>query len=238
MFDESEEYDCLGETANIIFGTWLGVETAYPIVRRMIQNGVELTLEETAAHAVQSVFLNLFASNKPGWMQKPLGFPLAFSHWGVRGVPLEQIQKWYWKVMRLCFPNAIVFTILRHPLDVFLSSVQYFKWRPADIWRDIGRMAELLNHPDNGVAFAPSYDALKRDYSAEMRRFCRGFDLEFKPSMLRAADRLHVPDQSRLVGTPEEIAGKRAASFSHRQMWQTIEKSEEDVTCLRKVEAL
>jgi len=190
ILERSEAVDFVGETAQLIFSVWRGAETSSEIVRRDI--GTEYTVSPTdfCAAAVRAVFLEVFPSQKPLWLQKPIGIPECFWWFKETGV---DAKTWYWNALKNSFPDGKYLTILRNPIDVAVSAYLYWGFSIPEIVAQLGEIADIITHPDSLVEHAVVYDEIMANPKKAINGLCKYLNIAFKRSMLGALYEDHVP---------------------------------------------
>lgn len=219
------DVDFIGETAQMVFWTWLAVEQSHTVVRTNGDKPQAVTRESAVfcGEAVRSVFRGLFPSTKKYILQKPIGMPEAF--WYLKLKKIE-CAAWYWNALNHSFPDGKFLTILRNPLDVAISAALFWNVPLRDVLLQLGEMADLITHKDSKIDYAVEYDRLVAEPEAQIRALCRHLSLDFHPAMLEALATRHVPQK--------EDVNYGAASA---ELNKCIE-SEEARAALRKIEAM
>ena len=211
--------DCFfaGETVNLIHGVWRSLECSLPASRH---GDIPETLRKQ--------FLHLFPSKQRYWMQKPIGIPIIAGTFPEE----EQFYEWYWSVVTETFPEARFFTVLRHPLDVLISSDQWWDYGMPAIVESNRKIAKLLTHPDSPVEIAVNYHELIRSPQLEVTRLFSLMEMPEHERCMTVFDHGHVlnPETSELAvatpagQSPAVVAERRRHGFSHRDRWKEIDR--------------
>lgn len=195
VFKRHSQVEFVGETAELILGTWQAVENVKGLVRTPVEDGRHVSFDELAARSVRSVFLESFPASKTHWMHKPIGVPQTLIRRGVDDSGMPDAA-WYWKVLTQSFPDATFLTILRDPFDVTFSAKQYWGYEESGIWWSLACMAHLLLHEDCPVKFAVRYEELAADRERVTREVFAYCGIPFEERVLTAFDVAHVPQRN------------------------------------------
>lgn len=190
ILEHSDNVDFVGETTELICSIWRGAETSAMIVRRNIDASDELSVNDFCTRAVQRMFLDMFPSEKPLWLQKPIGMPECF--WLLNDIGIDS-KTWYWNVLKSSFPEGKYLTILRNPIDVAVSAHLYWGFNIADIVAQLAELTKIITHPDSLVRYAVSYDRIMSSPKRTIMDLCKYLGIPFKKSMLVAMYEDHVP---------------------------------------------
>jgi hypothetical protein len=202
-FEERGDCFTCGETADLITKIWSGVEHSHNDLIVNVADGTFSTHQHCAL-AIQSVFLSLFASEKPLWFQK-----LSVSREWADKIGLigeDAAADWYWRVITETFPEARCFTILRNPYDVVVSAKAYWNLEDSEIWEAMRVMANFILHPKSRIQHAISFDSLSHSFDEEMRGLCSYLEIVSSPRMKTAKEVRHVP--SHLSGSKQQVDHK------------------------------
>ncbi len=232
LFARHPEFCSVGETVNLIFGAWHAVELAQLTVTSLPQNfhgGVPVTDDDLAARLARQACLTCYPDDQPRWFHKPIGIPAALGYkFGPRFQ--SEVATWYWKVMRMSFPDAKYFTILRHPCDVVLSAKAFWGYDEAGIWGSLGYLASLLTHSDSPVQYAIRFDNLIQNRDRVVRELFDFLELPFRPEVLGAFSEMYAaakdrprPDQQR---------------WSRHDAWEQLDPTNAAPPHLKAIEAL
>jgi hypothetical protein len=224
-FRRHPDFDAAGETAPLLFGTWLAMERCKGIVRPDSTLPEAADFEERCAGAVRAAFLSAFPSDRPRWMHKPIGAPFVWQLLQRQGMEPPAFFAWYWRAMRRSFPGGRVVTVLRHPYDVMLSAERYWGAAHEASWRQLAFMARLLTAPDSAVEAAVSFDDLVADGPAELGRLFDRLGLAMAPGALTALDVGWVTEMGVHRRSRAEAADRFAAGFSRRAEWGRIDRA-------------
>ena len=205
--------DCFfaGETVNLIHSVWRSLECSLPANRHT-------AIPET----LRRQFLYLFPSKQRHWMQKPIGIPIISRTFGDE----SDFYDWYWEVPDQTFPDARFFTVLRHPLDILISSDEWWDYGLPAIIESNRKIAKLLTHPRSKVTLAVNYHELIANPGEQVTRLFEGIDIPTHARCLEMFDTGHVLNQQNNPGTvshPDLIQQRRQQGFSHRDKWHTID---------------
>ena len=224
-FEAHPDCDSVGETAELIFSTWHACELTKGIIRgdAPTHPGGARTHVQRWTEGTRAAFLAILPSEKRYWFQKPIGLPTCTAMVSQWGMDSERFCVWYWNVFTSLFPDAKAFTILRHPLDVVVSSQRYWGREPAEIMSGLMRVADLITHPDSRVGYAVNYDGLVCDPESELQKLCQYLEFPYSPLMLTATQALHVPRVGVQTGDPEHLRDKREQTFSRKEQWGDID---------------
>ncbi len=219
-FAARTDTDITGETGNLIFTPWRGLEQVAGLTRFGKMEDIN-QYGETAAEIVRHAFLTVYPSDKPIWMQKPIGTPLANEFFGD---DVAGFVDWYWEVFNRCFPKARKFSILRHPNDVYLSGKRFWGSKDEDLWRTQWMMYRILGHKAAGLKHVLLYEQLVAEPEAQMRQLMAKIDLPFEERMMTAFGQIHVASRGTHVkaGTDTELKQMADRGFSHRDAWGSI----------------
>lgn len=188
------QVEFVGETSEMIFGFWQAMEATRGIVRKQVENGKVIEFDELASRTVRQNFVTYFNSPRPRWMQKPIGIPDSLVRRGVDENDMPD-ARWYWGVLKACFPDAKYLTILRRPADVVRSSMRYWGFDERSVWWGLACTSHLLAHETSPVHFAVDYADLVSDRQDTCRRILDYCELAFEPDVMRAFDTIHAPQK-------------------------------------------
>ncbi|MCP5419910.1 MAG: hypothetical protein H6970_07160 [Gammaproteobacteria bacterium] len=196
VFERHPDFRFVGETANLIFGSWDAVEFSAGGIPQLFDGSYWVSEDERAGRVIRQTFLTCFPDDKKYWFHKPIGVPTAVmskfdrSRW-------DEAGEWYWKVMRTSFPHAKYFTLLRHPCDVVLSAQSYWGHDEGGLWWALGFIAYLLTHPASPVRYAIHFDELTESKQDVLQRLFAYLQVPFDAESLGAFDTIHAPAQGR-----------------------------------------
>jgi hypothetical protein len=210
--------DAVGESANLIFTTWRALEQISGITR--YGNIDAKDYAEDAAGLVRNAFLNIFPSDKPYWMQKPIGIPRVHREFKV--TESEEFVEWYWKVFTNSFPNSKNFSVVRHPKDVFLSARRYWKFPAEGIWRTLSLMYRIISYRTENFRIVVRHADLNSRPAEVVRAIAEAVELPYDESMLQAFETLHVPVPGTVFGSREQLLERRSGGFSHKDEWDAV----------------
>jgi hypothetical protein len=243
IFEHHPKCQVVGETGHILFYTWFGLTESEGIV---VRGADQLTSEGyilRAGEAARELLLSFFPSDKPAWMQKPIGIPEV--HWYFSARRKEaSFADWYWSGFEALFPEARFFSILRDPRDVTVSAMAYFKVTERQAWEGIERVYDLLLHERSLVQHAILYQDLVERPEKVVRQLCEYSELEFDTACLKAFDYLYVQTPPE-PGKPWSHRHRKPAdyekeqiSFSRCNSWDTLEMGELGCTVMAKAAKL
>lgn len=207
--------DCYfaGETVNLIHGVWRSLECSLPANRHS-------AIPET----IQRQFLHLFPSKHRHWMQKPIGIPIIARTFGDE----SEFYDWYWEVLEQTFPDARFFTVLRHPLDVLISSDEWWDYGLPAIIESNRKIAKLLTHPRSKVEFAVNYHELISNPREQVTRLFEAISISPHTKCFEVFDTGHVlnhPNQAEPAPHSTFVQKRRQQGFSHQEKWTTIDRT-------------
>jgi len=220
VFDNHPLFEAAGETTELIFGSYMAAEAARDTIRWQLDGqGKEVAHDLRCGEAVRGALVGALPSNKPRWMQKPIGLP------GLRPYPKEYDPAagerqpcpadWYWRVLNNTFPQGRFFTILRQPCDVVLSSADFWGWKQPDVWTMLAEHAAIMMHPTARLEYAISFDDLLRDTEGELRKLFTRFDVPWHDDVMKAKAVMHVPAPGRTTLSPQQV--------SRRDQWHRLD---------------
>jgi hypothetical protein len=212
-----------GETANLIHSVWKSLESSL-IPKK----------HDEIPEIIRQQFLYFFPNPAPFWMHKPIGVPIVW-----RLFDEDEFLDWYWDVMLAVFPQSRFFTVLRHPLDVVVSSHQWWGWSIPSIINSNRLIARIITHPKSPVTFGVNYHELIRKPRKQTRRLLDFLELKYDKACLNAFKVAHVvneeTDDKQKAGVKPgavkpaavkpglQLKTRQASAFSHQQQWQQID---------------
>lgn len=218
-FAARSDMDCTGETGNLIFTSWRALEQISGITR--YGKIEEMDYRVDGAKLVRGAFLNIFPSDKPLWMQKPIGTPKMM--WDFPSGDLDGFIDWYWMVFNSAFPKARKFSIIRHPNDVYLSAKKFWNFADDAIFRTQWIMNRILMHRHAGLRHLMTFEGLIAAPEDGMKALMDSLELTFDPNMMDAFAQLHVPSEDVHVARGGDLEKKQKANFSHQAKWDAID---------------
>jgi hypothetical protein len=223
VFSAHPDVDPVGETANLVLGIGYAVDSVEDIVPgRYDVDGQFVAYARRRAQAIRSAYVAMFPSEKPRWMQKPIGASFAMDIFGQMSSKVDFFT-WYWQVMLGAFPDGKYITILRNPADVVLSSTQYWGLTEKMIWDGLGSMAKIISHVDSPISYAVHYDELINDPETQIRKLCGIVDLSFHPNMLAATKKIYVPKIGVEIANVDEERSRHERRFSREEEWGKLD---------------
>ncbi|WP_193143482.1 hypothetical protein [Meridianimarinicoccus sp. MJW13] len=146
---------------------------------------------------VYKVLLDIYASPKPNWFQKPILIPSIVSSFGP---DFEGFGTWYWSVNRLLFPEGKFFTVMREPADVLKSSIIRWGWSFDDGIATLRRNYTLLSHADTRVDLVIPFDRLQQEPEATTRQLLNFAGVDFHEDCMTAFKSAHAPNPRKKDG--------------------------------------
>ena len=187
IFAEHPECQAIGETADLVFSAWYGLVNAEFIIVRNAEQRTHDGYLRSAGAAIRAMLVSFSPSDKPCWMQKPIGLPAVFWLFG-KPPDFERFAEFYWGGFESIFPGARCFTILRDPRDVVLSSTAYFGVTQEHAWQTCERIYRLLLHDGNRLGHAVDYEMLIQRPRKELKRLFAFLGLPWSQECLKAFD--------------------------------------------------
>jgi|GEM_PF-3033210 len=216
VFGRHPDFQFVGETTNLIFGSWYAVEYSAGNIPALQERYRFVPEDERAGRVVRETFLTCFPDSRRYWFHKPIGVPTTVV------ARFDQTQwsdaaEWFWKVMHISFPKGKFFTLLRNPCDIVLSGKAYWGYDELTMWWALGYMAYLLAHPASPIEYAISYDSLVRNSEEEMYKLFTYLDIPFHREMLSAFSDMYAVAQDR--------AKSRPGVMTRRDQWSQLDPS-------------
>jgi Sulfotransferase family len=230
VFEKHPEFSSVGETSNLIFGSWRAVEASAGTTPPSSQVNPGLSKEERISRTVHQVFLTFLPDERPRWFQKPIHVPEVLSSILEDENLWADAADWYWKVMRSVFPNAQYLTTLRHPCDVILSAKSFWGYGEVGLWRSMGFMAYLLTHPASPVQYAVHFESLFHAREETVRELFAYLEVPFYNEVLGAFSVVHVPSKGR-----EKLDQGLA---TRRSEWERLDPAKVKLSYVRHIERL
>lgn len=232
LFARHPEFCSVGETVNLIYGAWHAVELAQLTVTSLPQNfhgDVPVTDDDLAARVARQACLTCYPDDLPRWFHKPIGIPAVLGYkFGPRFQP--EVATWYWKIMRMSFPDAKYFTVLRHPCDVVLSAHAFWGYDEAGIWGSLGYLASLLTHVDSPVQYALRFDSLIQERERVVRELFDFLELPFRSEVLDAFSERYAAAKDRPHPNQHH--------WSRHDAWEKLDPAKAAPMHLQAIEAL
>ncbi|MEM8789619.1 MAG: sulfotransferase [Pseudomonadota bacterium] len=216
-----------GETQPLLFGSWEGAARCEGVVRPDNTLPAGATHKDRCGRTVRAAFQSMFPDRRerPFWVHKPINVPFTVPEWKRdKAHHMAEICPWYWEVMENSFPDGRFLTVLRHPYDVVLSALKYWKFNRSHIWRSIVCMAEFIAHEQSPVKHAVSHRRLVIDPEPEIDSLLDHLRLSRDTACYAAAKTVYVPHTGRKGGDLASAQAQTAAAFSHRAEWDTLDK--------------
>lgn len=205
IFESHSQFDVIGESCELIFGTWGAIERTKGIIRGQYDNGVLVPFEERCIRGVRQVLITVCYSEHPRWMQKPIALPSTYPEGTIR-TNVQLFGSLYWRVFKLVFPYARYFTILRNPCDVVISSKEYWGRSEKDTWKALSFIARILNHSGSLLEYGVVFDKLVKDPHSEINYLFTKFGLDVEDQIFDQFNLIHVPSKGRENIDPRKIS--------------------------------
>lgn len=192
VFELHPEFQTCGETASLLFGTFAGLQLTSSAREAAEPNrGITWTRdEERIGSEVREVFERVYPSGKSFWFHKPIGLPFVrnsmFQH------DDSALIKWYWSVVNGTFPDAKLFALIRHPLDVVRSSRDYWGIPETDAWEALALMSRILMAAPSGRVSFICFDDLVLNPRSTLERLFESTGVAFDEVVLGAFEQQHV----------------------------------------------
>lgn len=198
----------VGESVDLIHSVWKSLKL-FPSKRQL-----------EIPDAIRRHFLRLFPSQTQYWLHMPIGIPMAQSMFDDE----ETFLDWYWEVLEGVFPKANYLTVLRHPMDVLVSSSESPGTFESII--NCNRLAaKTITHPRSRVMYAVNYHDLRRDRRKEVEQLLAHLGLEFEEACLEPLDELLVANNCHETQSSHNSESDTADVFSLREQWGRIPRS-------------
>lgn len=212
-FSQHPDVEGCGESANLAFTTWRALEQISGLTRYGKIEKKDYGAD--AAELVRQAYLTVFPSDKKEWMHKPIGLPRIHRDFLDIEPDSDAFVDWYWTTFSRSFPDSRNLALLRNPLDVVISGKRYLGVEDAVMWRSLKFLYAALERGRERLRIVVGYADMIADPVATLKRICEAVALDYSPRMPRAFEQLHVPVRGTMVGTEDQLAEKRKASFLH-----------------------
>lgn len=203
IFRRHPDFQSLGETANLVFSTYYHIEKSLPITG---PRNAERSDQIAARDCVYKILLDLYASRRPLWFQKPILVPSVIS---MSRQNIAEFGTWYWSASHTLFPEGRFFTVMREPADVLKSSMIRWGWSFDHGVATLRRVYALLLHPDSRVTLAMPFADLQREPEASVAQLLAFSGAAFDERCMAAFNRPHAPNppqrEVQLGEIPEDI---------------------------------
>ncbi|MEA1998483.1 MAG: sulfotransferase, partial [Euryarchaeota archaeon] len=187
--------DFVGETSKLILLSWSAVMSTRGVTRAV---GFQ-SIKQHAAQMTRDSMVSLFPSDKKYWIHKPI-YPIREDVYGhietTDMYPSETpdtAPERFWQIHKTTFPEARYFTVLRHPYDIVLSSVERWGGSQRNMWERLAFIAELMTHNSAPPMYTSHYDAIVHQPKQAVEQLYDYFELEVTEEALNEIERLHVP---------------------------------------------
>ncbi len=197
----------VGETVNLIHSVWKSMESSLPAAKHV-----------DIPDAIRQSFMHFYPVRSSRWMHKPIGIPIIWRLFGDE----EEFYTWFWQVIDTVFPEATYFTVLRHPLDVIVSSRRWWGWPVESIIESNRRVANLITHADSQVHYAVNYHDLVSQPEAETKALLQYLKMPFEEDCLGAFKVAHVPSSSDKQSETSDSTKPAKAPITHRAEWDEL----------------
>lgn len=136
---------------------------------------------------IRSQFEQFFPSSEARWMHKPIGSPMCSGSFADK----DEYLNWYWQVFDDIFPESKTFTIVRHPLDVLISSNRWWGRNFGQIAKSMKLTAQLALHPHASIGYSLCYENLVANPESELEALFAFVELPWNETCLQAFDTRH-----------------------------------------------
>ena len=188
-----------GETVNLIHSVWYSLERNLPPM-----------LKGKIPETIRRQFLHLFTSDTPYWMHKPIGVPIVSTFMKDD----EEFIEWFWHVLTSVFPDATFCTVVRHPLDVIVSSHDWWGRPYHGIAHSNRLTAKIVMHPSSPVSFGVAYEDLIADPETHIKALITKSGLPWDEACLKPIEELHSSSRAERSTDP--------TSFHRTDQWADI----------------
>lgn len=220
------------ETLGLVLGTWSGSKFSSLSSDKEV---LAITSDQIAIGAVQGALVGALQSSKGGWTQKLAGLPNNFV-WEPY-ITNEDVllfsdlyafpAKFYWNCLERCFPNAINILIVRNPLEIALSRIDYSKWRRDDVLMDLAVLYRAYEMNAHYFHLVVSYERLRERSEDYVRNMFERLGLQFAIDSMTVFDHRFVggSDDRQRLNTDEaalEYIGSNSFSSSEVKALRSI----------------
>jgi len=174
VFSAHPDITYIGETVNLIQSTYYSIASGLPKRKK-----------ERIPELIRNIFTHLYPTKEKYWFHKPIGAPIIHSNFK----DIDQFCEWYWKVFDRVFPHASCFTVLRHPYDVIVSSVDWWGRPEKSIIKSNYIVAKIISHPSSRVKYAVHYEELLKKPEENVRGLFNYLGIDYHPDTLKAFDK-------------------------------------------------
>ncbi len=188
-----------GETVNLIHSVWYSLERNLPPM-----------LKSKIPETIRQQFLHLFTSDTPFWMHKPIGVPIVSTFMKDD----DEFIEWFWHVLTTVFPDANFCTVVRHPLDVLVSSHEWWDRSYEGVANSNRLMAKIVMHPSSPVSHGVTYEDLIADPETHIRSLITKSGLPWDEACLKPVEELHSSSRAERSNDP--------TSFHRTDQWADI----------------
>jgi hypothetical protein len=214
VFELHPDFAFSGETGNFICDLWRSYEFSAGVIPPLYEKGKLISHNDRQIRLVRESFLTCFPDHKKQWFHKPIGVPTAISS-RFTEEEWDKAATWYWNAINSTFPNARLFTILRHPFDVVLSAKSYWGYDEATIWWNYAFMSYLLSHPLSPIKHAISYEEMVLSPEVTIKALFEFLDVPFHAKVMKAFNTVHAPSKSR-----EELSSNK---MNRKNEWSQLD---------------
>jgi hypothetical protein len=139
------QIEVVGETAPVIWDVYEAVSSASFNMRSPNSENAPIKRNELPARSVRDFFLANFFSTKEVWVFKPIGQTGLVSDRLLNKSSGEEFIQWYFEAFQRCFPEALVFSLVRDPLEYARSARRYWGASFSNVKLDIEFMSLILS---------------------------------------------------------------------------------------------
>ena len=208
VFRAHPDCESLGETGDAIFSCYHHLQSTLPFC------GPFFDAENASGLAREAVYASLLSfatSERARWFHKPIHVPKVHRLFD----DTEVFLRWWWEAQRTLFPEALVFTVLRDPSDVVVSSMR--RWNRS-LERAVGELELLyrwLLHESSCCRFALRFEELVDEPERSVRALLGRVGLPFDERCLEACARMHAPNT--VDGRRDTLAAAAGRGHAHRE---------------------
>ena len=208
----------IGETGNLIFGLWHGLEFAKGVTLPTRRGERVLSADERSAEVIRDTLIKMFPDQNRRWFHKPIGLPKAVSE-KFEDNDWDDAAVWYWNAFRSTFPDGRAIFLLRHPCDVVISQKAFMGFEESSLWWSYAFVMHLMAHRSAPRGVVVRFERLLENREEGVRKMFAAADLRFEPHVLEAFEVAHVPDTKRKMA-PD------ATSRTRRAQWDQLDPSQ------------
>lgn len=213
VFKFHPDFVYVGETSNLIHSVYKSMVASLPPNRH-----------KDVGECIRVLFNQLFVTTEKYWFHKPIGIPIVKNYWKNE----DEFINWYWNVFDRVFPGGKYFTCLRHPLDILISSQNWWNIPIQAVVKSNMLMAKLLTHPASKIKYAVVFEKLIANPEEETKNLFSHLNIEYHENCLRAFEKGWVMSLEGEGGQQTEeqmLEEKRKRAFSKKEKWAKINPS-------------